>query len=95
MRKILTLRLRFSALLIGLLTVATLAALPFSAQQPPPPFDESRMIADLTTQLQLAPEQATALSGLVKQRRPRIDGLMQQMRAQQWPDSAQPLMECA
>ncbi len=86
MRKMQTLRIHFSGLLVCLLTMATLAALPFSAQplsgQQAPPFDESRMIADLTNQLQLTPEQADALNGLVKQRRPRIDGLMQQMGAQ-------------
>ena len=83
MRKMLMLRLRFSALLIGLLTMATLAALPFSAQplsgQQAPPFDESRMIADLTNQLQLAPEQVSALSSLLKQRLPRIEGMSQKM----------------
>ncbi|MDQ3012432.1 MAG: DUF1800 domain-containing protein, partial [Acidobacteriota bacterium] len=87
MRKMLILRVRFSALLIGLLTMATLATLPFYAQQPPP-FDEPRMVADLTNQLQLTLEQTATLSGLLKQRRPRFDGLMQQMSAQQ-PGSPQ------
>jgi uncharacterized protein (DUF1800 family) len=87
MRKMLTFGSRFSALLIGLLAVATLAALPFSAQQPPP-FDESRMVADLTNHLQLTSEQSDVLSSLLKQRRPRIDGLLQQMAAQQ-PGSPQ------
>jgi uncharacterized protein (DUF1800 family) len=88
MRKMLTLRVRFSVLLISLLTMATLAALPFSAQQPLPPFDESRMIADLTSQLQLTPEQTDTLGELLKQRRPRFDGLLKQMGAQQ-PGSPQ------
>ena len=68
---------RFLALIAALLTVATLAAWPYSAQQIP--FDESRMVADLTTELWLAPEQAAILAELIERRRPRIDGLLQQM----------------
>jgi len=76
-------RSRFSALLVILLSAAMLAALPFNAQQPPPLFDEARIVADLTNQLQLEPEQASALGSLLKQRRSRVDGLLQQMSQQQ------------
>jgi uncharacterized protein (DUF1800 family) len=46
------------------------------------------MIADLTSQLQLTPEQTDTLGELLKQRRPRFDGLLKQMGAQQ-PGSPQ------
>ncbi len=80
------LRVRFLALIAVLLAVATLTAWPYSAQQIP--FDESRMVADLTTELRLAPEQAASLTELIQRRRPRIDGLLQQM-AQVQPGSPQ------
>lgn len=87
MRKMQTLRVRVSALLICLLTMATFAAWPFSAHpllvQQPSPFDEARIVADLTNQLQLTPEQAGALSALLKQKLPRIEGMSQKL--QQFP----------
>jgi len=73
-----TLRIRFPFLLISGLALALVFAIPFAAQQPPP-FDESRVIADLTNALQLTPEQTSKLTDLIDKRRPRIDGLAQQM----------------
>jgi uncharacterized protein (DUF1800 family) len=70
-------RARFLALIAGVLFAATLAALPFAAQQIP--FDESRIVADLTGELKLTPEQVSTLNELLKKRRPRIDALLQQM----------------
>lgn len=77
MNKIPVYRARFLALVAGLLGVATLAALPFAAQQIP--FDETRIVADLATELRLMPEQTANLNELLKRRRPRLDGLLQQM----------------
>ena len=84
MKKMLKLRAHFWALVTGLLMLAAIAALPFAAQQPPPqtlqiPFDESRIVAELTTQLQLSSDQATTLSGLIGKRRARTEGLLRQM----------------
>jgi uncharacterized protein (DUF1800 family) len=59
---------------------------PFAAQQAV--FDETRMVAELTRQLQLSPELATALSDILKRGRPRIESLSQQMQQQQ-PGSPQ------
>jgi uncharacterized protein (DUF1800 family) len=73
-----TSRARFLSLLIGGLTLAMIAAFPFAAQQQPP-FDPSRMVADLTNALQLAPEQTAKLNDLLDARRPRIDQLLRQM----------------
>ncbi len=67
--------------------VAGLIAWPFAAQQQRP-FDEAEIIGDLTNALQLSSEQVDALGDLLKRRRPRIDGLMQQL-SQQQPGSAQ------
>lgn len=74
--------IRIPGLLAAGLLLALGLALPFAAQQQIP-FDESRFIGDLTTQLQLLPEQADTLGDLLKQRRPRIDGLLQQIQQQQ------------
>ena len=70
-------RARLLALVAGLLIVAALAALPFAAQQVP--FDESRLVADLTFELKLTPEQTATLGELLKKRRSRFDELSQQM----------------
>ena len=70
-------RIRFLALIAGLLITATLMAWPFAAQQIP--FDETRMVTDLTAELKLSPEQTAMLTEMIQRRRPRIDGLMQQM----------------
>lgn len=86
MSRVSCLRTRFLALVVLLLAVATLATWPYSAQQNP--FDGSRMVADLTTELRLVPEQAAILTELIQRRRPRIDGLLQQM-AQVPPGSPQ------
>src|SRR5262245_25986592 len=75
---------RFPFLLAGAFALALVFTIPFSAQQSP--FDESRIIADLTNQLQLTPEQTSGLTDLISKRRPRIDGLLQQM-GQFPPDS--------
>src|SRR5262245_37547301 len=77
MSKTLTLRVRFLSLLIGGLTLALVFAIPFAAQQPP--FDESRIVADVTNALQLTPEQTSILSDLIDKRRPRIEELLRQM----------------
>lgn len=71
-------RSRLPLLLAGLLLLAAVAALPFAAQQPLP-FDENRIVNDLTNSLQLAPEQTARLNELLATRRPRIDSLLQQM----------------
>jgi len=70
-------RRRFLALVVMLLVAAALAAWPFAAQQVP--FDESRIVSDLTTELKLSPEQAAIFAETLQRRRPRIDGLLQQM----------------
>ncbi|MGE0128409.1 MAG: DUF1800 domain-containing protein [Blastocatellales bacterium] len=68
---------RFPFLLAGGLALALVFTIPFLAQQPL--FDESRIIADLTNQLQLTPEQTSTLTDLIGNRRPRIDGLLRRM----------------
>ncbi|HKQ73574.1 MAG TPA: DUF1800 domain-containing protein [Blastocatellia bacterium] len=73
-----TLRIRFMSLLGGGLALALLFANPFAAQQQAP-FDESRLIADLTNALQLTSEQTSKLMDLIDKRRPRIDDLTRQM----------------
>ncbi|MGH9934884.1 MAG: DUF1800 family protein [Blastocatellia bacterium] len=73
-----TLHIRSLSLLVSGLALALVFAIPFAAQQPPP-FDESRVIADLTDALHLTPEQTSRLTDLIAKRRPRIDGLTQQM----------------
>lgn len=78
MRPLRTLHLRLSLALVCALTLALLGALPFAAQQPAP-FDEARIVADLTNNLRLAPEQAAQLKSLLGARRPRIEQLVQQM----------------
>ncbi len=70
-------RARLLALIAGVLIGTMLATLPFAAQQIP--FDESRIVADLTNQLKLTEEQTATLDELLKKRRPRIDALVQQM----------------
>lgn len=67
--------------------LAAIAAWPFAAQQQPP-FDEQQIVTDLTNALQLSAEQVDALGDLLKRRRPRIEGLLQQMSRQQ-PGSTQ------
>jgi len=76
--KTMTSRARFLSLLICGLTLAMTAALPFAAQQQPP-FDEARMVADLTNGLQLTPEQADRLKTLIGAHRPRLEQLTRQM----------------
>ncbi|MGH9799962.1 MAG: DUF1800 family protein, partial [Blastocatellia bacterium] len=66
-----------AGLFVWMLVVAALAAWPFAAQQIP--FDESRIVADLTAELRLAPEQTATLNELLQRRRPRVDALLQQM----------------
>src|SRR5262245_13320431 len=78
MNKRSTLRIRLLSLLAGGLSLALLFAIPFAAQQQAP-FDEARVIADLTSALQLTPEQTSKLADLIKTRRPRIDDLLRQM----------------
>jgi uncharacterized protein (DUF1800 family) len=78
MNKRSTLRIRLLSLLAGGIALALLFAIPFAAQQQPP-FDESRMIADMTSALQLTPEQTSKLTDLISKRRPRIDDLLRQM----------------
>ena len=73
-----TLGVRFMSLLGGGLALALLFAIPFAAQQQAP-FDESRVIADLTNALQLTSEQTSKLTDLISKRRPRIDDLLRQM----------------
>src|SRR5262245_3915655 len=73
-----TLRIRFLSILGGGLALALLFAIPFAAQQQAP-FDETRVIADVTNALQLTPEQTSKLMDLIDKRRPRIDDLKRQM----------------
>ncbi|MBS1791354.1 MAG: DUF1800 domain-containing protein [Acidobacteria bacterium] len=70
-------RIRVLALVCVSLFLAILAAWPFAAQQSP--FDESRIVNDLTAGLQLTPEQAGTLTVMLQRQRPRIEGLLQQM----------------
>ncbi len=86
MNKLVVYRARFLALVAGLFLVATLSAWPFFAQQIP--FDETRIVAEMTNALQLAPEQTAKLDELLQRRRPRIDGLLRQMQPLQ-PGSQQ------
>ena len=86
MNKMTVYRARLLALVAVLLAVAIWAALPFAAQQIP--LDESRIVADLTSELRLTQEQTATLSDLFKRRRPRIDGILQQMQSLQ-PGSPQ------
>ena len=76
-RRWVTLRIRIPALLATGLLLAFGWTFPFAAQQPV--IDESRMVAELTRQLQLSPEHATALSDILKRWRPRLETLSQQM----------------
>ena len=78
MNKRSTLRVRFLSLLAGGLALALVFAIPFAARQQAP-FDESRVIADMTNALQLTPEQTSKLTELIGKRRPRIDDLLRQM----------------
>ena len=78
MNKRSTLRVRFPSLLAGGLALALVFAIPFAAQQQAP-FNESRLIADITNSLQLTPEQTSKLTDLIDKRRPRIDDLLRQM----------------
>lgn len=75
---------RFPFLLAGAFALALVFTISFSAQQPP--FDEARVIADLTNQLRLTPEQTSTLTDLIGKRRPRIDELLRRM-SQQPPGS--------
>jgi uncharacterized protein (DUF1800 family) len=77
MRRHLTVRVRFLSILMGALAFALAFAIPFAAQQQP--FDESRIVSDVTNALQLTPEQAAKLSDLIDKRRPRIEELLRQM----------------
>ena len=85
MGKLDNLRDKLRARVWVLLAIGLLLALgwtfPFAAQQPL--FDEARMVAELTRQLQLSPELATALSDILKRGRPRIESLSQRMQQQQ------------
>lgn len=71
-------RFRFSFGILIALLLALLFAQPFAAQQKIP-FDESRIVADLTRALELQPEQAERLSELLDARRPRIEDIQRQM----------------
>ncbi|MFN0112376.1 MAG: DUF1800 family protein, partial [Blastocatellia bacterium] len=81
-------RARLAVLVACILIVVALSAWPFSAQQQQLPFDESRIVADLSRELRLEPEQTVKLSELLQRRRPRIDALLQQMQPLQ-PGSPQ------
>lgn len=70
-------RVRLCALVVCLLIVASLSAWPFFAQQNP--FDETRIVIEMTNTLQLVPGQTAKLEELLQRRRPRIDGLLRQM----------------
>ncbi len=78
MRKHSIIRARFLLLLAGGLMLALVFTIRFAAQQQIP-FDESRIVADLTGSLQLTPEQAAKLNNLLDARRPRIEQLLKQM----------------
>ncbi|MGH9755505.1 MAG: DUF1800 family protein [Blastocatellia bacterium] len=73
-----TLRVCFLSLLAGGFALALIFAIPFAAQQQPQ-FDESRVIADVTSALRLTPEQTSKLTDLIDKRRPRIDDLLRRM----------------
>lgn len=75
-----------ACLFVWMLIVAAFVAGPFAAQQIP--FDETRIVAEMTDALQLVPEQAAKLNELLQRRRPRIDTLLQQM-SQFQPGSSQ------
>lgn len=86
MNKALVFRIRVLALVSVLLFLASLAAWPFAAQQNP--FDESRIVNDLTAGLQLTAEQADTLTAMFQRQRPRIEAVLQQMNRYQ-PGSPQ------
>src|SRR5262245_4897888 len=63
------------------ISFAMLGALPFAAQQQTSnPFDEARIVAEMTNALQLQPGQSERLSEIINARRDRIDGILRQMR---------------
>ena len=71
-------RIRFAAFAVFVLLLAHLFALPYAAQQKIP-FDEARIVADLTRALDLRPEQAAKLTELLDARRPRIEEIQGRM----------------
>jgi len=77
----LSIRARFGGLLTAALILCGVAALPFAAQQPKP-FDEQRLVADLTDALLLSPGQVNTLKNLLRSRQPRIQALEQQISRQ-------------
>lgn len=79
MRSLRTLHLRLGLSLICILTLALTPPLPFAAQQPTTVFDEARIVADVTSALQLTAEQAAELKLLLTRRRPRVEQLVRQM----------------
>lgn len=73
--------IRFSLLMVAMFWMAQ-AANSYQAQQRNP-FDESQIVSDLSDALQLSPEQASVLTHLLKRRKPKIEGLIQQLNQQQ------------
>ncbi|MDX2034487.1 MAG: DUF1800 domain-containing protein [Blastocatellia bacterium] len=72
-------RFRFSVGIVVALLLAQLFAQPFAAQQQKIPFDESRIVTDLTRVLELQPAQTAKLSALLDARRPRIEEIQRRM----------------
>ncbi|MFN0086092.1 MAG: DUF1800 family protein [Blastocatellia bacterium] len=71
-------RFRLCVVVALALLLAHSFALPFAAQQKIP-FDESRIVDDLTRALDLQPEQVARLNDLLDARRPRIEAILREM----------------
>lgn len=69
---------RLTLFSLGLFAFALVVAQPFSAQQGLPPFDEARLVEDMSRTLQLAPEQVSKLREIIAAHRPRIERLQQE-----------------
>jgi uncharacterized protein (DUF1800 family) len=69
---------RLSLLFLGLFACALVVTQPFTAQQVLPPFDEARLVEDMSRTLQLAPEQVSKLREIIATHRPRVQQLQQE-----------------
>ena len=68
---------RLALMTLGLCAFALGLARPFAAQQGLPPFDEARVVAELSRALQLAPEQVSQLRRAIEALRPRLERIEQ------------------
>ena len=71
---------RLALVSLGLFACLLIAALPFAAQQGLPPFDEARIVEDVSRALQLTPEQVSRLRELIAAQRPRVEALQREAR---------------